>query len=294
MTEEKKPDTRLSYSSATLLKNCSMKYYHHKVANTARDPDAEQNYDAFNVGKAFHFVMEENNHSEDKLDELLTAACKAFEVEEHEGMLKAMLLRYLQVHKKSGLRAIMCELSLSTPLFIGFIDVILIDDKTQEWWIADLKTAARYSPVTAAKLAQDTQLNLYCSFAQEIAETAGLGLDFKKFMGARYRVTTKSALKRKITESFREHVLRTAKNVKSYDVIVPKEIMDPQGFFAEHKKLHAKTLRLRKGTLKPEMNRSYCDSFFKPCEFWSQCHGGKTYTECSTLLKAITTDNLNE
>jgi len=289
MSEENKvQDTRLSYSSATLLKNCSQKYFYYKVAGVARDEDAEVNYDAFNIGKAFHWVMETNNHSEDNFHDLLDQAVKTFEVEEARGMIHAMLLRYLQVHKKSGLEVVHCEFELTTDLFIGFIDVIL-KDADGNWWIGDLKTAARYSEITAAKLHNDVQLNLYASFAKEIASY--FKLDPNKFRGARYRVTTKSVLKKKVTESYADHVKRTANNVKSYDIVIPLEKMDPKGVFAEHKKLHTRSMKMREGKLKPEKNLSQCDSFFKPCEYFSQCHG-KCFTELKDEIQMITSDNV--
>lgn len=281
-------DTRLSYSSATLLKNCSMKYYHHKVAGTEKDPDAEENYDAFNVGKAFHYVLEENGHTERDLIPLLEAACKTFEVEDKQGMIHAMLLRYLQVHQRSELKAIKCELSMSNEIFIGFIDVIL-KDVDGGWWIADLKTAKFFTDVKKAMLARDPQLNLYAAFADDIA--AALNLDPKKFMGCRYRVTTKSDLKRKLDESYGDHVKRTAKNVKSYDVVIPAAALIAKETYAEHKKLHAKSMRLRKGTLKPERNRSHCDAFFKPCEYFSQCYGC-SYTEMKDKLLVVGSNNV--
>ena len=289
MTDEKKPDTRLSYSSATLLKNCSQKYYYYKVAGLAKDPDSEQNYDAFNIGKAFHWVLETNGHTENRLEELLEEAVKAYEVPESRGMIHAMLLRYLQVHQLSGLEVVHCEFELSTDMFVGYIDVILKDSNTGVWWIGDLKTAARYSDIKTAMLHKDVQLNLYSSFADDIAKY--FNLDPSKFGGARYRVTTKSVLKRKVDESYAAHVKRTAKNVKSYDVIIPIEKMDPKGIFAEHKKLHKDSIKMREGKLKPSKNMSHCDSFFKPCEYWSQCYGC-TYTECKESAEMLTSGNV--
>lgn len=287
--EKKAADTRLSYSSATLLKNCSQKYYYHKVSMPGRDIDADVNYDAFNVGKAFHWVMEENMHTDEDLDELVTAACSTFEVETSQSMIHAMLLRYLQCHKASGLTAVYCELGLDTKDFIGFIDVILKDEATGDWWLGDLKTAKIVAATTFARLKKDVQLNLYASFAPWIADE--LGLDLKKFRGCRYRVTSKSVLKRKISESYYEHVRRTAKNVKSYDIIIPIEEMQPNETFKEHKRLHAQTMKMREGKVKPSKNLSYCDSFFKPCEFWSQCYG-KTFTEMKDELEVVTSSNV--
>lgn len=276
-------DTRLSYSSATLLKNCSQKYYYHKISTPGKDPDSEDNMEAFNVGKAFHWVLEENGHTEARLEELLEEAVQAYEVEDLKGMIHAMLLRYLKLHKESGLTCIKAELELSNDFFIGFIDAIMTDPEGG-WWIVDLKTAGRFADTTLARLALDTQLNLYSSFSDDIA--LHLELDPDRFMGARYRCTTKSKLVRKATESYSDHVLRTAKNVKSYDVVIPITIMDPKTAIEEHKALHKDTLKMREGKAKPKKNLSYCDSFFRPCEYWSQCYG-KTFTEWKGDLESI-------
>jgi hypothetical protein len=277
---DKKPSTQLSYSSATLLKNCQQKYYYHKVDTTVeKDPDYENNETAFNVGKAFHEVMELNNHTEEDLEGLLDQACIDYDVEDHKAMLHAMLLRYLQVHKKSGLTAHTCEFTLSNEHFIGFIDIILVDEEGN-WWIGDLKTAARYSEITTARLPMDTQLNLYTSFYKQIAGV--LELDVKKFKGSRYRVTTKYKLKRKLKEGYYDFVKRLAKGIKSYDIAIPLEEMDPDGFYADHMELHKLSMEFRSGKAIPKRNRSYCDSYFRPCEFWSQCHA-KTYSESGKL-----------
>jgi hypothetical protein len=282
MTEE--VNTRLSYSSGTLLKNCSMKYYHYKVAGVAKDPDSEDNSDAFNIGKAFHWVLEENNHTEDNLVDLLEKAVKNFNVEDSMGMLHAMLLRYLKLHKKSGLVVKKCELGLQNDIFEGYIDAIMTEEDGT-WWVVDLKTARIAAETTFARLKTDTQLNLYCSFADDIALL--LGLDRGKFGGARYRVTTKSVLKKKANESYFDHVMRTAKNIKSYDIIIPVSEMNPEQAYKDHELLHSRSMDLRHDVLKPEKNLSYCDSFFKPCEYWSRCHGD-TFTNCKGALQMIT------
>lgn len=279
---------QLSYSSANLLKNCSQKYFWYKVAGVAKDPDSEDNMEAFNVGKAFHHVLEMNMHTSENLVGLLEEAVTTFEVPEAQAMLHAMLLRYLQVHKKSGLKAIHCELGLQNPEFIGYIDVILADDEGN-WWISDLKTARRFAETTLARLKLDVQLNLYTSFADNIAEQ--LELDVNKFQGCRYRVTTKSSLKQKKTESYKEFVLRCADSIKSYDVIIPIEEMAPAITMYEHEELQKHAVALFKGEVEPKKNFTYCESFFRPCEYWSRCYG-KTFTELKNDLQVITSDNV--
>jgi len=271
---------KLSYSSASMLKNCSQKYYWYKVAKVPKDPDSAQDNEAFNVGKAFHFVLEENNHTEINLESLLDAAVKSFEVEEHKAMIHAMLLRYLRLHKKSGLSVTKCELAISNEVFEGFIDAIM-QETDGAWWIVDLKTARTLAETTLARVHFDTQLNLYSYFYKEVGEA--LGLDPLKFKGARYRVTTKSSLTKKSTESYTEFVIRTSNNIKSYDIAIPKERMRMEDTYREHVGLYYKARGLFNGGTQPEKNMSFCDSFFRPCEYFSQCYGG-TFTECKSSL----------
>lgn len=278
--EAKVADTRLSYSSATLLKNCQQKYYFHKIAGTAKDPDYEENEAAFNLGKAFHWVLESNNHTQDRLGVLIDQAAKEFNVEEDKALLHGMLLRYLKLHLKSGLVVVHCEMEISNEKFVGYIDAIM-KESNGGWWLVDLKTASRYSEITTAKLPKDVQLNLYSAFAKEAA--IQFKLDARKFRGARYRVTTKSTARQKASEKYHEYVIRLANTVKSYDIAIPKKLMNPKETLQEHLEWHKFSMAMREGKVKPYKNLSYCDSYFRPCEFWSQCHGA-TYTECKSLL----------
>ena len=106
---------------------------------------------------------------------------------------------------------------------------------------------------------------------KEIAKD--LGLDPKKFKGCRYRVVTKPKLKFKATESHSDYVLRIASSAKYHDYVVPIEVMRPSEIFEEHKALHKLALSLHKKKVKPRKNYNYCDSYFRNCEYWSQCHG---------------------
>lgn len=285
MSEETFP---LSYSSGTLIKNCQQKYYYYKVAGVAKDEDSAQDETAFNVGKAFHYVMEMNNHSEDQLDHWIDIACKSFEVEDKKAMINAMLLRYLQVHKKSGLETVFCEFEIKTDDFIGYVDAVM-KEPDDGWWLTDLKTASRFSEIHQARLTRDPQLNLYGYFAKDIANY--LELDPEKFRGARYRTTTKSTLKKKVRESYREYVLRMAESIKSYDIVIPKELMSPEEIMKDHLELKVLADKFRSGEAEPKRNRSYCDSFFRSCEYWSQCYGCE-FTEAKEKLEIITSNNV--
>lgn len=277
----------LSYSSSNLVKNCQQKYWHYKVKATPKDPDADDSTEAFDIGKAFHEVLELNGHTTRDLESLLDDVCKKYEVDHAKNMIHAMLLRYLQVHIQSGLDVLFCEVKIQTPDTIGFVDVVL-GDGDGNWWVGDMKTAGRFSNTTLAKLSSDPQLNLYCYHLLKMAKF--LKLDPKKFKGARYRVTTKSKLVQKARETDAEHIKRTAKNVKSYDIIIPKEIMCIEETYKKHVHYFNKAVKLQTGEEAPEQNFTYCDSYFRPCEYWSKCHG-HTYSDGLVKLEMVKSSN---
>ena len=134
---------RLSYSSGTLLNNCETKYVHYKVKKTPIDIDADDSTEAFNIGKAFHGVLEDTLHEiTEDTTKLVEAACKKYDCEGKEALVEAMCRKYYQLNELTALQAIHCEYEIKTDVFIGYIDVVMTD-KMGNWWIVDLKTAAR-------------------------------------------------------------------------------------------------------------------------------------------------------
>lgn len=269
-------DTRLSYSSATLLKNCEQRYFNYKVAKLAKDKDVEES-NAFAMGKAFHHVLEMSMHKKpENIVNKLEECVELFGIEEEEiGQLHAMVLQYLRCRKQTELEAIACEYSIVDDNCIGFIDLIegfREGDSWGDWYITDLKTARTFWATLTARLPQDRQLNLYASFFGQIAKE--FGLDPARFKGCRYRVTTKTTAKQKKTESYNDYVMRLveAKNVKSYDIVVPVEKLNINQISNEFESLYRRSIELRNGDV-PTRNYSYCETYFKPCDYWSQCHG---------------------
>lgn len=267
---EEKIDTRLSYSSASLLTNCERRYYHYKVAKTKIDSDSSDSTVAFDVGKAFHGVLEDTMHSNvEHMEGLIRKQCDENNCLDSIPMVTAMVRKYLDLHRLTGLQAYYCEYAISTDSFIGYIDVILVD-RSGGWWIGDLKTAAKLSPTLISRLRYDTQLNLYGSFYKMVAKD--LELDPKKFLGMRYRVTTKPKLIQRKTEDRTQYIDRLKNSAKSYDIEVPVNHKIMEFTLDKHNKLYERSLQIRKGK-KPTCNFTYCDSYFRPCPYWSQCYG---------------------
>lgn len=279
----------LSYSSAQLLNNCEQRYWHYKVNATPHDSDYDEDKKAFNVGKTFHEVLEFNNHTDEKVQELLKDACKKYGTEDEKLMIFAMLTKYLELHQLSGLKCIACELQINSDEVIGFIDAIMVDEQGY-WYICDLKTAGMWKESKLNELASDYQLNLYASFAERMAGV--LELDADKFKGCLYRVTTKSKLKQGGSESDQAYYKRLLKSVKSIDVFIPKENLRVEKIWERHLENYNRSTELRNGEA-PTRNFSYCMSFFSPCPYWSQCHGDIN-SECDNKVIMNTAETFRE
>jgi hypothetical protein len=287
---------QLSYSSMRDLSSCEAKYYYRKVAQVEKDADAEES-DALGVGKAFHEYLEDVLHGEkfDKatFESAICAKAELHNVRSDAPLIAAMALAYMQLHKASGLKVVKCEQTVETPKFIGYIDVILVDD-AEGWWIGDLKTAARFDENKVAQLPKDEQLNLYSHFAQLLAPHFDLNPD--KFRGCRYRVTTKTKSVIKVGESITDFAKRMVEkqSVISYDAIIPVEFMDVETTWNHFNHMHDRATAINNGEA-PTKNLGNCMAFFRPCDYWSQCHG-KCFTEMKSdpVVRVMTKELYDE
>lgn len=274
-TEMFKPeDTRLSYSSATLLQNCETRYYNYKIKKSEVDSDAAKRDNShFHIGTSFHYILEMSMHKKpNKIGELLEYCVQNFGLrEEDTALVHAMVIQYLRLRKDSGFEAVACEYAIEHESIIGFVDLIE-RQKDGSFYISDLKTASSFYDSKISELAANQQLNLYCSFYKEIAKKYNLDPD--KFMGARYLVAVKSKAKQRANESYNDFVMRLVdkKLVKCVFVTIPKELMRIDAAREEHMSLYNRSLEIRAGG-NPTKNLTYCNAFFKSCEYFSKCHG---------------------
>lgn len=265
------------------MMSCTEKYWHYKVNETTKDLDADESTKAFDIGKAFHHVLEHNNHSKDDLNTLLPQAKEEYNLEaEDMFMVAGMLHKYLELHLKSKLQVVHCELALTSEWFIGYIDAILVDPETGGWYICDLKTAARLSADLAQRMSKDTQLNLYAAFIDQICEKLPT-LKVEDFKGCLYRVTTKVKLKRKKSETPKEYIGRVFDRADCVEYFIPAEELNTEYYKSKHLDLHAQSMRFREGEEEPVKNLNACFSYFRPCEYWSQCHD-KMFSESHTSV----------
>jgi hypothetical protein len=270
---KRKEHTGLSPSSLTLLQTCARKYYHRKVAKTLPDP-GEENIEALSVGKAFHQVLEDCKHdlTPFKYSTVVKACLKHDLDEDSAPLIAAMLKSYRTMHQEDNLEVLACEVELETPEFYGFIDAIMMD-KDGHWWIVDMKTAASYSRQLQATVSRHLQLNLYAAHAYIVSEKFDLALS--DYAGCRYRLTTKTKVKRKIGEDVKSYIDRLGMSVSSYDFPIGKNDMDPKGAMAIHKSgFENSKSKAEKDYL---CNFANCTQYYRPCEFFSQCHGQKFF-----------------
>ena len=132
-----------------------------------------------------------------------------------------------------------------------------------------------------SRLPRDYQLNLYAKFAELFSRY--LELDPKKFKGCLYRVTTKTTISQKSNESVDAYFNRLYKTVKSMDVFIPVENMDIENVWKRHLESYERSMALRNGEA-PTRNYSYCESYFRPCPWWSQCHGDINSKCCDKVI----------
>ena len=249
--------TQLSQSSMKTLKSCQQKYFYKKVEKAPVDEDYQE-ADSLGFGKAFHKVLEDSLHTAAS-EKAIIAAMEEFGVDKEDKMLLTyMLQNYLKLHKASGLKVVKCELQISTPQFVGYVDFIAQD--VDGWWLGDNKTASRHDPSIVSRLHRDYQINLYAYFAEEI----GKALDLKgEFKGFRYRQSIKSKAKT---------VSGLMGGTPTYDIVIEASALEPQKAWSEFLEDQKLAVSLHEGEA-PTRNYSACNDYFRPCEYFSRCHG---------------------
>jgi hypothetical protein len=249
---------------------CEFKYTLRKIHKERRDPDAPMDTLALDLGCTLHDVLEAKRH---ELAGLHTSTLKAKMIErdvdmEWYPMLWAMLGKYKDLHEKSGLYCELVEAPIKTDDFIGFIDAVMIDDDSK-WWIVDVKTAAMVNKFLPQTLPRDKQLNLYYAFF----DPSEAGLNWDDFGGCRYRVVTKSKLKRKKDDTDSTYSKRMYESMQAVEYVIPKEVLNPEHAKEEFEKLRMRQKQLWELPQRAKRNYNNCVSYFRPCEYWSKCHG---------------------
>ena len=287
------PEFKFSYSASNTYNGCERKYWYEKVANVPVDPDYTDDARALIVGKAFHSALEACRHDKSVFKpDMVHNACVEHGVvyPSDRGMILAMCYRYMNLHARSGLTVVVCEIRVGNEGVVGYIDAVMID-RNGYWWIVDLKTAAMLNNFLLSRLGNDPQLNLYAYFAPDVA--ADLRLDLEKFRGVRYRVTTKTRKvpkKQETTDSFMKRIYK--EDIESFDIGIPVEELDPEGTYARFMELRGRVERtwLSKEEDVPQ-NFGNCESYRRPCPYWSRCYGD-TFTGAARTRAIFDSTNI--
>jgi hypothetical protein len=274
---------RFSYSGGNMAMKCQRKWYLKYIMKVEVDSDSQDDALALREGKALHTVLEfSNRDARGYKEEYLIAAAKEQSLD-NESFYKvyACLYSYYRLHAPSGLSVAGTEVEVGDDNYVGYIDSVMVD-RNGYWWMEDTKSSGMVMETLFARLEEDQQLNLYAFYAPQVAEK--LKLDLSKFAGARYRVVQKPRLVPKNNEPLKDFAKRA--DAKAYDVEIPVSAMNPVAAYQLHMKLRATMLGLKDEDICP--NRQACIDYNRPCEYWSHCHKGKTFTECKSGVKVFT------
>jgi PD-(D/E)XK nuclease superfamily len=274
---------RLSYSGGNLAMKCHRKWYLKYVLKVSVDADSQDDALALREGKAMHTVLEYSyrDASNYKEEYLITAARENNLDDASLYKVYACLYSYYRLHAPSGLRVAGTEVEVGDETYVGYIDSIMVD-KNGYWWMEDTKSSGMVMETIFSRLEEDQQLNLYAFYAPQVAEK--LKLSLHKFAGARYRVVQKPRIVPRVNEPLKDFARRA--DAKAYDVEIPVTAMNPAKAYQLHMQLRGSLLNLTEETACP--NRQSCIDYNRPCEYWSHCHKGKTFTECKDGVKVFT------
>lgn len=295
----------VSYSCANTFQECEFKGCLKYFAKAPKDKDYITP-DYFNVGNAFHKVLEMTMHDPDTFPSInFKDILKSYTLDEFEdgGKILAMLRQYWIFHVQVPLKVIACEHKFAKGPTNGIIDAIMQERGTDKrynligdpgaWWIVDLKTASKADEALPSRLHRDVQMCLYAAMAPHIAEI--FKLDPTKFAGIRYREVTKPLQKMKSGESFSDWTSRCMASFR--EIVILKEEMDIKTTFDEFNHLIEKIHKLE-SVFTNDMeivgmkNPKSCLSWGRSCEYFSVCHNA-TYTERMMNARVTKLENGN-
>lgn len=274
---------KFSYSAGNMASKCKRKWYLKYIAKAAFDADVQDDALALKEGKALHEVLEFSlRDAANYKEEYLTQAVRNQELNQ-ESMYRvyACLFSYYRLHAPSCLTVVGTEVEVGDENYVGYVDSVMAD-RNGNWWIEDSKSSGMVMETLFARLAQDTQLNLYAYYAPQVAEK--LGLSMNKFAGVRYRVVQKPRIVPRAGEPLKDYARRA--DCKAYDVEIPRHLLNPQVAYDQHMALRSEMVGLTEETACP--NRQACIDYNRPCEYWSHCHNGKTHSECKESVRVFT------
>ena len=105
----------------------------------------------------------------------------------------------------------------------------------------------------------------------QIAEKFDLDMDL--FAGVIYRVTLKSRMKIKASEDAIEFGKRLLDYIEVKDIFIPFDDLDPEESYLNIIEAQERAMQIRDHGAEPEKNYASCEAWFRPCNYFSKCHG---------------------
>jgi hypothetical protein len=286
----------LSNSGVACMNDCERRFCHRYLLKTPKDPDFKDPA-YFGFGRAFHGILEHTAGDPKRY----SASAIGRPIVEKNGLnwdndgakISAMLRTFWLLAAQRPLAIAACEVEFENDIARGKIDAIGVDDQLN-WYICDWKTTGVSLDLTKpAMLRQDPQLCLYGALSEDIA--AQLNLEPHKFAGVLLREIEKPRHRWKEGETFDSFHARISEkgNPAGRDMFVPIDELqwqDSYGNFLEAvKRARALQQEWIAGNETPgRQDTRNCKQWGSPCEFWSQCYEGKTFTEMSRPQAAPT------
>jgi len=301
------PTFKISNSQINLFETCERKYYHKYIQKTHDDIDYEKK-DFFSYGSIMHEILEmftknpkskfervwetiklEPNykeffelHNDENTKIRRKVEVSTYGEQEIKGKMYLHLKLFLEwfeenVASKGG-KVHASELKIETETCILIIDLII--EVNGFFYIIDFKTHANMNlhDFTAPRLHRDSQLALYASHAEIIAQHIGIKVPFG---GVCYLEFNKTMHSMNEKETHFEQLTNRILSEKGAETLIRMLLIeniniDYQYFMDNFKKQYSKISAMREGNGEvtgTQNFRACVDNFSGACQYFSQCHG---------------------
>jgi len=297
--EKSKWTIKLSHSARTTLYTCQRKWLFAKT-HVEKDFDAPDD-ENLRFGSAVHHVLEHTNRvrqDQERILELTREAGEKYRMGHKLHGIYYCAQNYFDMHLKSGLECLYSEVRFDLGWWVGIVDEILYDNTHKVWWIGDTKTTGRAEiEKWTASLKFDPQMMTYAAFHIEIARVLqDPKIRPENFAGCRYRPTLKLGDTRDAEplpeETCHDYWVRQigkkirgkvkAEKECAWDFVIEYGAGDIYKLRSDHIRHLLSDLCLAENIYhyRQIASRNYgsCMAWFRPCEYWSRCHGGRCYT----------------
>lgn len=232
---------------------------------------------ALDRGTAFHHLVETGGRERDAalvdLDPFeaarVTTAYAEYKALEDSGALPSMTHREVKIVNEEA-------------QFLGYVDMIAVDDVTGKWRLGELKTTMKFDPMKWATLRINTQICLYTAMSIEFAHAQFLDMaDMEPvsyrtvlFSGKKPLLPTKSA-RRKTAETPEEFEARIKADPKVYHQLVAPDQLAIRSALHTFEKAKEGIDTYFNNPADAPKNPGSCHLYNRACDFFEHCWGMK-------------------